>query len=164
MLQTLGDVVTCSMAVAAAILIPLAVARAWLPKVKEGMSALGAYLLSLFVVNGFEGEGREPEPPRSLSAPLLNPIEPDEPAFTNADELHLNADEIVAVARMIKHNATAAKPSKTSTIQAGFGVSRGGSPLYQRASLIYDTLFGQPEPAVTTPIAGRRTPAKFAQH
>jgi hypothetical protein len=99
----------------------------------------------------------EPEPARSASEPHGTTFDGSE----NQRELVLNADEIEAVNRMIKHNTTAAKPSKSSTIQAGFGVSRGGSAAYVRASLIYDTLFGQPEPAVMTPIAGRRTRAKF---
>lgn len=103
---------------------------------------------------------KQPEPEPARSAP-----EPSGTAFAgsgNQDDLTLNADEIEAVARMIKHNTTAVKPSKSSTIQAGFGVSRGGSAAYVRASLIYDKFFGQPEPAVTTPIAGRRTRARFA--
>lgn len=81
--------------------------------------------------------------------PLLNGLEPHAEPFVNRPELALNAEEITAVARMIEHNRTAAKPSKSSTIAAGFGVSRGGSDTYKRASAIYDALFGQPAPAVT---------------
>lgn len=95
--------------------------------------------------------GREPERSRSNEIPLLNHEEPEFPVRepnANAANLHLNADEVVALHRMIEHNKTAAKPSKTSTIQAGFGVSRGGGDKYQRASLIYDALFGPPQPAV----------------
>lgn len=112
-------------------------------------------------VNRSQAVLAEPEPRRSIDVPRVNQLEPDEPPFVNAEELHLNADEVVAVARMIKHNATAAKPSKSATIQAGFGVSRGGSAAYQRASAIYDILFGQPAPAIETPLAGRRTRASF---
>lgn len=107
-------------------------------------------------------EAAEPQPQRSAAPPHLNHAEPDEPPFANADALLLNADEVLAVARMIKHNATAAKPSKSSTIQAGFGVSRGGGATYMRASAIYDALFGQPNPAVLTPIAERPSKAPFA--
>lgn len=103
----------------------------------------------------------EPEHPRSIAIPQVNHVEPDEPAFVNAEEIVLNGEEIEAVARMIKHNAMAKKPSKSSTIQAGFGVARGGSAAYVRASLIYDALFGRPEPAIETPLAGRRTAARF---
>lgn len=91
---------------------------------------------------------REPEPRRSRDFPLLNGAEPQSIGSVNPLDLVLNADEVIAVARMIDHNRTAAKPSKSSTIQAGFGVSRGGSAAYTRASLIYDTLFGPPAPAV----------------
>jgi hypothetical protein len=91
----------------------------------------------------------EPEPRRSVEIPLLNGQEPHANGSKNPLELALNAEEVIAVARMIEHNRTAAKPSKTSTVQAGFGVSRGESPRYKRASLIYDTLFGPPAPAVT---------------
>jgi len=90
----------------------------------------------------------EPAPPRSYEFPLLNDEEPRTNGSENLDTLVLNAAEVEAVNRMIKHNATAAKPSKSSTIQAGFSVSRGGSAAYIRASLIYDALFGTPQPAV----------------
>lgn len=103
----------------------------------------------------------EPEPRCSLATPDMNAIEPPVRGSLNPDELALNADELAAVQKMIYHKLTVARPSKSSTIQAGFGVSRGGSQLYQRASLIYDALFGQPDPAVETPIARRRTHARF---
>lgn len=90
----------------------------------------------------------EPEPLGSAVFPLPNGVEPDMNGSQNAFDLRLNAAEVAALQRMIIHNKTAAKPSKSSTIQAGFGVSRGGSAAYQRASLIYDTLFGPPLPAV----------------
>lgn len=88
------------------------------------------------------------EPRRSEEIPLLNGLELIVNGSENRAELALNADEVAAVGRMILHNRTAAKPSKSSTISAGFGVSRGGSAAYMRASLIYDTLFGPPAPAV----------------
>lgn len=93
-------------------------------------------------------EDTEPEPLGSDAFSLLNGKEPETNGSANPAELFLNAAEVVALQRMIEHNKTAAKPSKSSTIQAGFGVSRGGSTAYQRASLIYDTLFGAPAPAV----------------
>lgn len=90
----------------------------------------------------------EPDPPSSDEFPLLNDAEPYANGSENAAELWLNPAEVAALHRMIEHNKTAAKPSKSSTIQAGFGVSRGGSAAYQRASLIYDALFGTPAPAI----------------
>lgn len=96
----------------------------------------------------------EPEPWRSQAIPLPNgqePLTPVQNANANAVNLYLNADEITALHRMIEHNKTAAKPSKTNTIQAGFGLSRGGGEKYQRASMIYDALFGTPTPAVSDP-------------
>lgn len=90
----------------------------------------------------------EPEPLSSNAFPLLNDAEPYANGSGTAPELYLNEAEVAALQRMIRHNATAAKPSKSSTIQAGFGVSRGGSAAYTRASLIYDALFGAPAPAV----------------
>jgi hypothetical protein len=90
----------------------------------------------------------EPEPLGSNEFPLLNGLEPQTNRSENPAELYLNAAEVAALYRMIEHNKTAAKPSKSSTIQAGFGVSRGGSSAYTRASLIYDTLFGAPALAV----------------
>lgn len=89
---------------------------------------------------------------------------PDEPALqSRTDEgtgaFVLNPDECAAVARMIEHKTTAEKPTKASAIWAGFGVKKGDSAKYKRASVIYDALFvAQPE---TTPIAGRPTDAKF---
>ncbi len=93
-------------------------------------------------------DATEPEPARSDDIPLPNGAEPQMNGSANAAELYLNAAEVIALHRMIEHNKTAAKPSKSSTIQAGFGISRGGSQAYQRASLIYDALFGTPAPAV----------------
>jgi hypothetical protein len=100
---------------------------------------------------GFEDEHEpEPEPRRSSDIPHMNHVEPSVRGSLNPAELRLNADEVAAIARMIEHNKTAIKPSKSSTIAAGFGASRGGSQLYQRASAIYDALFGAPAPAVPT--------------
>lgn len=90
----------------------------------------------------------EPDEPRSGAFSLLNGAEPHANGSENPPELFLNAAEMLALHRMIEHNKTAAKPSKSSTIHAGFGVSRGGSEAYKRASMIYDTLFGAPPPAV----------------
>ncbi len=55
--------------------------------------------------------------------------------------LALTSEECIAVARMILHRATAERFTKSSTIQAGFGVSKGASARYKRASDIYDALF-----------------------
>ena len=93
-------------------------------------------------------DDEEPYEPRSNDFPLPAAIEPRANGSENPAELRLSPAEVTAIHRMIRHNATAAKPSKSSTIQAGFGVSRGGSPAYQRASLIYDALFGVPAPAI----------------
>lgn len=97
-------------------------------------------------------EEEEPEPePEPLGSPVplhMNALEPCLSGSSEPFALALNADEIAAVGRMIEHNKTAARPSKSSAIQAGFGVSRGGSQTYQRASAIYDALFGAPTPAV----------------
>jgi hypothetical protein len=90
----------------------------------------------------------ESEPARSVEIPPPAAVEPHANGSQNPSELALNADEVAAVARMIEHNKTAAKPSKSSTIRAGFGLSRGGGSKYQRASAIYDALFGPPAPAV----------------
>lgn len=92
--------------------------------------------------------GANPKAGVHAEIPLLNGAEPQAEPFVNRSDLALNAVEIAAVARMIEHNRTAAKPSKSSTIQSGFGVSRGGSAAYTRASAIYDALFGPPAPAV----------------
>jgi len=91
--------------------------------------------------------------------PLPAAIEPQMEPRTEPQELVLNATEVIAVARMIGHNKSAAKPSKSSTIAAGFGVSRGGSAAYQRASVIYDALFGPPPPAI---VYRDRTPEQEA--
>jgi hypothetical protein len=99
-----------------------------------------------------EDEAAEPEPePEPLGSPVLphmNAVEPRSSGSSEPFVLALNADEMAAVARIIEHNKTAARPSKSSAIQAGFGVSRGGSQTYRRASAIYDALFGAPPPAV----------------
>lgn len=72
------------------------------------------------------------------------------------DLLTLTRDEIAAVARMIAHNKAAAKPTKSSTIQAGFGVSRGGGATYLRASAIYDQIFAAPNEAMYPTLTAER--------
>lgn len=58
----------------------------------------------------------------------------------------LNPQEAAAVARMIDHKASADKPTKASIIWAGFGIKKGDSTKYKRASEIYDALFvAQPD-------------------
>jgi hypothetical protein len=59
----------------------------------------------------------------------------------------LNPDECAAVAKMIEHKVTAEKPTKASIIWAGFGIKKGDSAKYKRASEIYDALFIIPPPA-----------------
>jgi hypothetical protein len=109
---------------------------------------LGVPIPPPVMVKWGEDEDDEPEPLSSSDFPLPAAEEPQTNRSLNLSELALNADEVAALQRMIDHNKTAAKPSKSSTIQAGFGVSRGGSTTYQRASMIYDALFGAPAPAV----------------
>lgn len=58
----------------------------------------------------------------------------------------LNPEECAAVARMIEHKTTAEKPTKASIVWAGFGLKKGSSAKYQRASEIYDALFVIPPP------------------
>lgn len=70
--------------------------------------------------------------------------------------LDLTAEELVAVQKMLYAHRRALAfgqaLSKTDAIKAGFGVGRSGSnPKYQRASAIYDSLLGEPEPAVKYP-------------
>lgn len=86
---------------------------------------------------GFDPEN-EPENPPNLA--------PERRTDDRTGAFALNPDECAAVARMIEHKMTAEKPTKASTIWAGFGVKKGASAKYQRASEIFDTLFILPEP------------------
>jgi hypothetical protein len=65
--------------------------------------------------------------------------------------LDLAPDEIAAVARMIAHNKTLARPNKLTTIQAGWPEikNRSGDPRskYARAGEIYNTFFNPPAEA-----------------
>lgn len=101
----------------------------------------------------------QPETPlrteRTEPANLPNPaLESGSPLGTCS--LELNAQEVAAIGRMIEHKASAAKPTKASVIDAGFGIKKGDSARYKRASEIYDALFVlQPDfPALE---ANRRT-------
>lgn len=73
----------------------------------------------------------------------------------------LNPDECAAIHKMIEHKVTAENPTKASIIWAGFGLKKGDSAKYKRASAIYDALFVAP--VIHTPIANRPTTAKFRQ-
>jgi hypothetical protein len=80
------------------------------------------------------------EPNRTEPAePRMNAENREEPPLTRS--FALNPQEVAAVGRMIEHKATAEKPNKASTIWAGFGIKKGESQRYKRASEIYDTLF-----------------------
>ena len=80
-----------------------------------------------------------------------------ESAGVRADEgesvggIDLAPDELAAVARMIAHNKTLAKPNKLATIQAGWPEikNRSGDPRskYARAGEIYDAIFNPPAEA-----------------
>lgn len=93
-----------------------------------------------------------------------NPLNPPEPAEEPGTEgFTLEPDELAAVARMIEHKATAEKATKASIIWAGFGIKKGASAKYQRASEIYDALFVIPPSVVLYPDPenGGRVPASY---
>lgn len=77
----------------------------------------------------------------------------------------LSEAEIMSVQKMGHYIMSTARlgrvPSKSGAILAGFGIKRGASPRYERASLVYDTIFGPPKPAVDYP---ERTPEQEATH
>lgn len=88
------------------------------------------------------------------------------PAFGSepAGGFVLSAEEMIAIQKMNHYLLTNAQrgqaPSKSGAILAGFGLKRGGGPRYMRAALIYDTIFGEPEPAIKYPtLAARRKPS-----
>lgn len=73
-----------------------------------------------------------------------------------AGDLVLNSEEIAGIARMISHNRSAVKPTKSSTIAAGFGVNRGGTERYRRASQLYDLMFSAPVEILYPTLAEQR--------
>ena len=84
----------------------------------------------------------DPEPePENLPNPAL-----ERQNLEGTGAFALNPEECAAVARMIEHKVTAEKPTKASIIWAGFGLKKGASTKYQRASEIYDALFVIPPP------------------
>ncbi len=74
--------------------------------------------------------------------------------------LVLAPDEIAAIARMIAHNKTLARPNKLATIQAGWPAikNRNGDPKsqYARASAIYDQIFAAPSEAMYPTLTAER--------
>jgi hypothetical protein len=83
--------------------------------------------------------------PRTTRTPTFG-SEPQDTGFV------LSSEELIAVQKMIHYAITTSRrgqePSKSGAIQAGFGLKRGGGPRYIRAALIYDSLLGEPEPAI----------------
>jgi hypothetical protein len=59
MLVTLGDVVTCALALAAVALVPLAIVRAWWPQVRAWMGRLYAQSVGLIMSRRDEAAARE---------------------------------------------------------------------------------------------------------
>lgn len=85
-------------------------------------------------------------PQNQGSEPRTEPQNPIEPAVQSRTALRpgsfvLEPEELVGVARMILHKCSAERPTKASTIEAGFGVKKGDSAKYKRASLLYDMFF-----------------------
>jgi hypothetical protein len=87
----------------------------------------------------FTGSDVEPEPPNPPNLALESRTEERTGSFG------LNHDERLAVYKMIAHRSAADKPTKASTIYAGFTIKKGESAAYRRASEIYDALFVMPE-------------------
>lgn len=85
--------------------------------------------------------------PETLTPNRTNePANPPNPALQSGSPIGtsafaLNPQEVAAIGRMIEHKASAEKPTKASIIWAGFGIKKGDSARYKRASEIYDALF-----------------------
>ena len=74
---------------------------------------------------------------------------------TAGSSFSLTIEELSAVQAMARHRETVMArgetPTKSGSILAGFGVKRGGTQRYERASEIYDALFGAPVPLTHYP-------------
>lgn len=51
MLDTLGNVVTCAVAIIAVIVVPIGIARVWWPEVRRGLGGLRTYLADTFLMS-----------------------------------------------------------------------------------------------------------------
>lgn len=69
----------------------------------------------------------------------------------------LNAEDAAMVARMILHNRSAIKPTKTETVYAGCGKRRGESPTYVRCAELYELFFNPPVAVQFPALAAQRT-------
>lgn len=76
---------------------------------------------------------------------------PPEPARTLGSAFVLTSAELDAVRAMAHHRETVIArgevPTKSGSVLAGFGVKRGGTDRYLRASTIYDALYAPAESA-----------------
>jgi len=86
------------------------------------------------------GSNPEPEPPN-----LPNPAS-ESRTDDRTGAFALDDAERLAVTKMIYHKASDPKATKASAVYVGFGVKKGDSAAYRRASAIYDALFVLPEP------------------
>lgn len=109
----------------------------------------------------FRAEYTPNERTNEPAEPVRQAQNPANPPLSSA--FALNPDELVAVARMIEHKTTAEKPTKASIIWAGFGLKKGDSAKYKRASEIYDALFVVPPSVILYPDPenGGRVPASY---
>ena len=57
-------------------------------------------------------------------------------------------EEVIALARALRHNFTSADKTKAGAIRAGWGIKTrsGTDPKYRRASQLYDLATKEPEP------------------
>ena len=140
MLDSIGNVLTY-----AALLI-----WAWLI-LRRRLPALGGRLLDMFMVSAPEPADVQDEGDRSLSVRAPEPL-PDA-AFAEVQRSNVQAEpagleaptlqELRQLARAIEHNARGA--NKQQSLEAAFGVKKGGSASWRRASQLFDEAMKEPE-------------------
>lgn len=145
MVDTLGEVITCALALVAVIVVPAAIARAWWPEVRRAIASSTRALVDLFVMSPADEQSTSIEQPATLL-----PATPREvgqgfakPGNAVNDSLTGNMlpDEVREVVRFwamveaAERVVQSGKMGQVEAVETIFGCKRSGRPesTYARA-------------------------------
>ena len=110
------------------------------------------------------GGSAPPSVPADFPLPAAESTPPHggEPTEEAGEIAPATPEEVIAIARALRHNFTSADKTKSGAIKAGWGLSRSGTdPRYKRASQLYDLATKEPAPPPRPePVITRRAEPK----
>ncbi|KPV50352.1 hypothetical protein SE17_27450 [Kouleothrix aurantiaca] len=106
------------------------------------------------------GGSAPPSVPADFPLPAAESTPPHggEPTPEEGEIAPATPEEVIALARALRHNLTSADKTKAGAIRAGWGIKTrsGTDPKYRRASQLYDLATKEPAPERKEPVIRRR--------